>query len=100
MDKVFNSAKKVYADNYLEYKLTNDPKYKLASDSALASMRNVLDSLGKQTQGTKNIAEKIVQEKDLMRDLPEQITIAGPDLTWKYIILGGLAIVAFGLMVV
>lgn len=99
MDKVFNSAKRVYSTNFLEYKLTNEPKYKIASDSALQSMNNILETLKKQTHGTKDIAEKIVQEKDLIRDLPED-TIILSDLSSKYITLGVLTIVAFGLMVV
>ena len=66
MDKTFNSAKKVYRDNFLEYKLTNDPKYKIAYEGALQSMKNTITTLKSQTHGTKDIAKKIVQEKDLV----------------------------------
>ena len=101
MDKVFNSAKKVYRDNYLEYKLTNDPKYKTASDSAVETMKKVITNLKSQTRGTKNIASKIVQEKDLLRDLPDDSAIQNiPSLSSRYITLGIMSIVAFGLMVV
>jgi hypothetical protein len=101
MDKVFNSAKKVYRDNYLEYKLTNDPKYKTASDSAIETMKKVITNLKSQTHGTKDIASKIVREKDLMRDLPDDSIIQNiPSLSSRYITLGIMSIVAFGLMVV
>jgi hypothetical protein len=101
MDKVFNSAKKVYRDNYLEYKLTNDPKYKTASDSAVETMKKVITNLKSQTHGTKNIASKIIQEKDLIRDLPDNSIIqTTTSLSSRYITLGVMSIVSFGLMVV
>lgn len=101
MDKVFNSAKKVYRDNYLEYKLTNDPKYKTASDSAVETMKRVISNLQSQTQGTNTILSKNLKEKDILRDLPADTIIEStPNLTSRYITLGVLSIVAFGLMVV
>ncbi len=99
MDRTFNSAKKVYRDNFLEYKLTNDPKYKIAYEGALQSMKNTITTLKSQTHGTKDIAKKIVKEKDLVRILPEA-SIIPTNLTTKYIILGVVGIVAFGLLVV
>jgi hypothetical protein len=62
-------------------------------------MNNTINTLKSQTHGTKDIAKKIVQEKDLIRNLPEP-SIIQTNLTTKYIMLGVVAIVAFGLLVV
>lgn len=103
MDATWNSAKKVYADNFLQFKLTGESKYRTAYEEALKTMNRIL---GKQVnkpepqkKHTNFLREQDTLKGDLMRQSPSMMTPV-PSLTWRYITIGGLAIVTFGLLVV
>ena len=84
---VFDSAARQYKSNFLQYSLTDDPKYKVAYEAA----QKTLDSLTSQIPEE----EHPKAEHDSARSILG-ITIATPSLgqsqTWKYWVIGGLVL--------
>lgn len=101
MDATWNSAKKVYADNFLQFKLTGESKYRTAYEESLKTMNRILEKQTKVVPPV-NLHSQYLKEQDTLKgDLlrqPPQAPI--PSLSWRYITLGGLAIVTFALLVV
>jgi hypothetical protein len=102
MDTTWSSAKSVYRDNSLQYKLTGESKYKVVADQAMATMNKILDS--QQGKHPEELHTDYLKQQDqltgaLMKQ-PSPTVIATPSMTWQYITLGSLAIVFFALLVV
>ena len=114
MSSAFTSSKKTFHDNYLEYKITGDQKYKTAVDSAKQSMDSILASLQQQVTSSdklnhnkdfshvlrklenenKQKHKKLIEEKDLLKEAEmrgfsdQQVPV--PSSTWKYVMIGVL----------
>jgi hypothetical protein len=102
MDATWSSAKSVYRDNFLQYKLTGESKYKVVADEAMATMNNILDSQRHQ-KSSKELHTDFLKEQDklkgaLMKQPPPTYSL--PSTSWQYLTLGSLTIVFFALLVV
>jgi len=102
MDTTWSSAKSVYRDNHLQYKLTGETKYKVVADQAMATMNKILESQKGQT--SEELHTEYLKEQDtltgaLMKQ-PQPTYTARPSMSWQYITLGSLSIVFFVLLVV
>lgn len=85
MDSQWTTLLRSYRDNYLEYKVTGDPKYQKSVDSAKEGLDNIMtilkDQVDTQTQtlsqfnatnSQTKISELKNQEADLKQDLMKQ----------------------------
>jgi hypothetical protein len=102
METTWNSAKSLFKDNYLQYKLTGESKYKIISDQALETMNKIVDLQSKK-ESPKQIHIDYLKEQDkykgaLLRQKPS--SFIKESYSTKYIILGTLTILFFGLLVV
>lgn len=112
MDELFASARTQYRDNFLQYSLTSDSKYKRAYQEAKRRMDNILDSLQHQVDSSKafasgDIVHKLREAKarqDVVyggfisaRDKLTEAKMRGtepqtiPNMRWQYITLGSLS---------
>ena len=101
MEGAFALAKKTYRDNFLQYKLTNEPKYKNAYEKAMESIENMIDKLKKSKPSNNKQTIKINYLKDndsLKTALLRQSSLSQTPMTWKYVTVGSLALLALGLM--
>jgi hypothetical protein len=103
MDATWTSAKSVYRDNILQYKLTGESKYKVVADQAMATLNKILASKKEQEppeeMHTDYLKQQDVLKGALMRQPPSMYTTV-PSMSWQYIALGSLTIVFFVLLVV
>lgn len=106
MGDVFTAAKKQYYDNYLQYKLTNQPNYKTAYEAALQSMNNSLSALQQQVDSfSRNTgsttaqpprsrmfmeAERRKKEAQLRGVVPPISAPPTPSMESRYITIGAL----------
>jgi hypothetical protein len=102
MDTTWSSAKSVYRDNTLQYKLTGETKYKVVADQAMATMNKILET--QKEKHPEELHTEYLKEQDtltgaLMKQ-PSPTYTATPSMSWQYITLGSLAIVFFALLVV
>ena len=101
MEGAFALAKKTYRDNFLQYKLTNEPKYKNAYEQSMKSIETMLQKLrSKPVETPKELKTKYLKEEDSLRGalLRTQTQSQLPSMSWRYITLGSLSIVVIGLM--
>ena len=97
MEGTFNSAKSQYKSNYVQYELTNEPKYKAAYESAQKTMDSILAKApapGQEEEKLKPIREKSYTKVHQIQASPTSI----PSQTWKYWTVGSLLLVSAGLM--
>ncbi len=102
MDTTWSSAKAVYRDNTLQYKLTGESKYKVVADQAMATMNKILES--QKGQHPEELHTEYLKQQDqltgaLMKQ-PSPTFTATPSMSWQYITLGSLSILFFALLVV
>jgi CHASE3 domain sensor protein len=97
-DSNFRSALEVYRTNYLEYKLTGEPAYKEAYESAQAIIEEYLQNLQKRVNEDASYVDTFVKDyananQTLMelRDKSQQIQKEGPLLQNQYIVQKRLA---------
>jgi hypothetical protein len=102
MDTTWSSAKAVYRDNTLQYKLTGETKYKVVADQAMATMNKILES--QKEKHPEELHTEYLKEQDTLKGAlmkqPSPTYTATPSMSWQYITLGSLAIVFFALLVV
>ena len=102
MDTTWSSAKAVYRDNTLQYKLTGESKYKVVADQAMATMNKILES--QKEKHPEELHTEYLKEQDTLKGAlmkqPSPTYTATPSMSWQYITLGSLAIVFFALLVV
>lgn len=117
MDELFASARKQYRDNFLQYSLTSDSKYKQAYQESKKRMDNILDSLQHQVDSSKaftsgDIVHKLREAKARQdavygnfmnaKDALTEAKMRGtepqtiPNMRWQYITLGTLS--GFGIL--
>jgi hypothetical protein len=86
-------AKKTFQDNYVEYEMTGDPKYKKISDQAKLAMDNILHNM-ESFENMKEIHDnsKTILSRNISQKVPEV------SLTYHYVGLGLLAATMIGLM--
>jgi len=103
MDATWTSAKSVYRDNTLQYKLTGEAKYKVVADQAMATLNKILASKQVQ-QNPEELHTDYLKQQDVLKGAlmrqPPSIYTAVPSMSWQYITLGSLTIVFFVLLVV
>jgi len=102
MDATWTSAKSVYRDNFLQYKLTGESKYKVVADQAMATLNKILDAQ-RQQRSPEELHTDYLKEQDkltgaLLKQPPPTYSL--PSTSWQYLTLGSLTIVFFGLLVV
>lgn len=93
------SATKVYHDNFLEYRITGESKYKKAADAAMNTIQTVIKNMQEQVsvspvqhQVNKNTLEKsLFQERDALKEA-EMRGVSSSIPTWKYITIGVLLV--------
>ena len=88
METTWNSAKSLFKDNYLQYKLTGESKYKIISDQALETMNKIVD-LQTKKESPKQIHIDYLKEQDkykgaLLRQKPS--SFIKESYSTKYII--------------
>jgi hypothetical protein len=98
MDATFNSAIAQYRSNFLQYSLTNQPKYKAAYEAAQQTIESILSS------GPEPVPDdtKTKQEYDRAKTIQGiimPITMAPSGVTWQYWTAGALGIVSLVLLV-
>lgn len=102
MEGAFALAKKTYRDNFLQYKLTNEPKYKNAYEQSMKSIETMLHNLEKSRplESPKELKTKYLKEEDSLKGalLRTQTQTELPSMSWRYITLGSLSILVVGLM--
>lgn len=99
MEGAFALAKKTYRDNFLQYKLTNEPKYKNAYEKAMESIETMLDKIGSKPLPQQVVKPNYLKEDDSLQAATlRQITLPPPPMTWKYVTVGCLSVIALGLM--
>jgi hypothetical protein len=101
MEGAFALAKKTYRDNFLQYRLTNEPKYKVAYEQSMDSINKMLEKLenSKPLPSPKKLKEDYLKQEDSLKgaSLRKQIPQL-PSMSWRYIMLGSLSILAMTLM--
>lgn len=99
MDGTWSSAKSVYRDNMLQYKLTGESKYKNVADQAMATLNKILES--KKIQSPRVLHTDYLKQQDMLVGAKmRQPTIVQPSMSWQYLTLGSLLITLFVLHVV
>jgi hypothetical protein len=99
MDGTWSSAKSVYRDNMLQYKLTGESKYKNVADQAMATLNKILES--KKIQSPNVLHTDYLKQQDMLVGAQmRQPTIVQPSMSWQYLTLGSLLITLFVLHVV
>jgi hypothetical protein len=99
MDGTWSSAKSVYRDNMLQYKLTGESKYKNVADQAMATLNKILES--KKIQSPHVLHTDYLKQQDMLVGAQmRQPTIVQPSMSWQYLTLGSLLITLFVLHVV
>ena len=106
----FRSASKVYHDNFLEYRITGDIKYKKASDAAMSTIQGIVQKMQDQVNATpvdshtlrdlslkkQTLAENLFREKDRLKEAEMRGVPLGqtpmPSLSWKYYTILGLVL--------
>jgi hypothetical protein len=121
MDNQFNTLTRSYYDNFLQYRLTGNPSYKQAYESAQQGLDQIVSSLQEQnTEQKKNISSfygedvegrlrdtrsqtrdtqrKLVSENDqvVAAQMRSQAVSSSPSSNTTYYILGGVAILGIG----
>jgi hypothetical protein len=103
MDTTWNSAKSVYRDNMLQFKLTGESKYKVVADEAMASLQKIL-STQKAKQSPQELHTEYLKQEDVLTGAlmkqPQPSYTATPSMSWRYLVLGSLVITCFVLLVV
>jgi len=124
MDNQFNTLTRSYHDNFLQYKLTGNPSYKQAYESAQQGLDQIVQSLQQQNteqkksissfynedvegrlrdlrSQTKDTERKIVSENDqVIAAEMRSKAVSGESSNTIYYVLGGIAVlgvVAMGL---
>jgi hypothetical protein len=90
------SATKVYHDNFLEYRITGETKYKKAADSAMNTIQTVIKNMQDQVSVTpvehqvskNNLEKSLFQERDALKEAEMRGVSSGSIPTWKYIAVG------------
>jgi hypothetical protein len=99
MDVTWSSAKSVYRDNMLQYKLTGESKYKNVADQAMATLNKILES--KKIQSPNVLHTDYLKQQDMLVGAQmRQPTTVQPSMMWQYLTLGSLLITLFVLHVV
>ena len=99
MDVTWSSAKSVYRDNMLQFKLTGESKYKNVADQAMATLNKILES--KKIQSPNVLHTDYLKQQDMLVGAQmRQPTIVQPSMSWQYLTLGSLLITLFVLHVV
>jgi len=99
MDATWSSAKSVYRDNMLQYKLTGESKYKNVADQALATLNRIVES--KKVKKPQVLHTDYLKQQDIL--VGAQMRQPQPTyvpMTWQYLTLGSLLITLFVLHVV
>ena len=102
----FSSASRVYHDNFLEYKITGETKYKKAADAAMTTIQGVVQKMQDQVNATpidshilrelnlkkETLEENLFKERDRLKEAEMRgITNKTPTSeTWKYYTIAGL----------
>lgn len=122
MDSQFNELTRSYHDNYLEYRVTSDPKYKTAYEGAQTGIQNILagvksevDAKKKEiadfyTAGTeeklndmraesREIKAGLLSQEDLLQaaTIRQEPVLDTPSLKIQYISLAVLGVILIGL---
>lgn len=116
MDNQFNTLTRSYYDNFLQYKLTGNPSYKQAYESAQQGLDQIVQSLQQQNTDQKKSISNFYNEdvEGRLRDLRSQTrdaerkivsendqviaaemrskTVSGESSNTVYYVLGGVAI--------
>lgn len=100
MEGAFGLAKKTYRDNFLQYRLTNEPKYKQAYEKSMDSINIMLNKLenSKHLPSPKKLKENYLKEEDSLKGALLRKPIQIQSMSWRYIMLGSLSILAMTLM--
>uniref|UniRef100_A0A6C0KDW2 Uncharacterized protein n=1 Tax=viral metagenome TaxID=1070528 RepID=A0A6C0KDW2_9ZZZZ len=82
MDNQFNTLMRSYHDNYLQYKLTGNPKYQIAYEAAEKGLDSIILSKNKQVESdTQNIQNTIgADAENKMKDVKSQSVHLGQGL--------------------
>ena len=96
------SIKNTYHNNFLEYKLTGNTKYKNAADEALTSINKVISDLESKVYSTPlpiiqnktNNTKNLIKEKDELVEA-EMRTSKTSYIDWRYYLIAGLVVVSF-----
>ena len=82
MDNQFNTLMRSYHDNYLQYKLTGNPKYQIAYEAAEKGLDSIILSKNKKVESdTKNIQNTIgADAENKMKDVKSQSVHLGQGL--------------------
>jgi hypothetical protein len=99
------SATRVYHDNFLQYRITGEPRYKKVADDAMTTIQKVIDGLKQQVSSVpvhdlrdlrlkrKTLEENLFKEKDRLKEAEMRGIPSGQPVessTWKYVTIGGL----------
>ena len=100
MDATWSSAKSVYRDNMLQYKLTGESKYKNVADQALATLNKIVES--KKIQVPHVLHTDYLKQQDILvgAQMRQPAPTYSQPMTWQYLTLGSLLITLFVLHVV
>jgi hypothetical protein len=122
MDSQFNTLIRSYHDNFLQYKLTGNPSYKQAYESAQQGLDQIVSGLQQQNTEQKKSISSFYNEdvegrlrdlKSQTRDTQRQVAsendqviaaemrsnaVSASSSNTMYYVLGGAAIVGIGLM--
>lgn len=100
MDGTWSSAKSVYRDNMLQYKLTGESKYKNVADQAMATLNKILES--KKIQSPNVLHTDYLKQQDMLvgAKMRQPPPVVQPSMSWQYLTLGSLLITLFVLHVV
>jgi len=90
MEGTFASAKNQYKLNFVQYSLTNEPKYKTAYETAQKTMDDILSRAPERPVDLKPIKERAVVHR-----LREESPMSIPSQAWKYWTLCPLVILSF-----
>lgn len=114
-NKMISSAKNTFYNNFIEYRLTGEKRYKNAADEAMNSIQRVITNLeeevSKPTQipdnfstnlrektiKLKNGRKRLIEEKDALTEANMRIisnTSTFSSIDWRYYLTGCLVIVA------
>jgi len=86
MEATFNSAKRQFQSNYIQYQLTKDEKYKRAYEAAQRTIESIL---AKAPQAQERVNLKTTREKSYIAAHQVPPT-AAPSAQWRYLALGTL----------
>ena len=87
---MFQSATSQLKSNFIQYSLTGDPKAKTAYETAQASLDSLLASVPPAEE--EQPKKKHDSSKGILGIPSASLQTSGPSQTWKYWVIGGLAV--------